>query len=214
MWEHLQAGQHRASPHPTNPITPTTTPNESTGHPGPGAAWSFPRLGTVSGCRVTTSLDACFASRRGTNEGSFCRVSEPYESGKSINIYQNLNEKWNFSLDKEVLRHFAGFGGKISKERSFIFRRHLHARLQEAAVLCTLAPGGAAHGQHDTAVTPRVSPRHTRASTELQRWSCPVTRGGSFLHHALRAVLFQRSLLKNALLASRGSAAVWMERRS
>lgn len=164
----------------------------------------------------------CFASRRGTNEGSFCRVSEPYESGKSINIYQNLNEKWNFSLDKEVLRHFAGFGGKISKERSFIFRRHLHARLQEAAVLCTLAralhavgsPGGAARGQHDTAVTPGVSPRHTRASTELQRWSCPVTRGGSFLHHALRAVLFQRSLLKNALLASRGSAAVWMERRS
>lgn len=58
MWEHLEAGQHRASPHPTNPITPTTTPNESTGHPGPGAAWSFPRLGTVSGCRVKTSLDA------------------------------------------------------------------------------------------------------------------------------------------------------------
>lgn len=83
-----------------------------------------------------------------------CRVSERYESGKSINIYQNLNEKWNFSLDKEVLRHFAGFRRKISKERSFIFRRHLHARLQEAAILCTFpwalhavgSPGGAAHG--------------------------------------------------------------------
>lgn len=60
-------------------------------------------------------------------------------------------------------------------------------------------------------MTPGVSPRHIRASTELQRWSCPLTH---FLHHALIAVLFQHSLLKNPLLASRGSADASMEHRS
>lgn len=68
--------------------------------------------------------------------------------------------KTEFFIKEQGWVSFCWFWEKFSKERSFIFNRHLHASLQETAVLCALIrdlyvvrlPGGTSCDQLDVVV--------------------------------------------------------------
>lgn len=116
-------------------------------------------------------------------------MSVCYESGEFINIYQNLNGKLNFSLDKEVVRHFAGLGG-ISPTSGVLCLRHQHARLQALQFCLSWCGLCALSGWLDVAEVHGVS--STSPAAGCGAGAAHNTQGEavlSILHRVLAAVL-------------------------